>query len=53
LEQGAAAVQVRRCFEPDPVTRDVHDANYAVFRDLYPATKALFARLNGAGEAAG
>ena len=24
----------------------VHDANFAVFRDLYPATKRLFARLN-------
>lgn len=47
LDEAAGLVQVRRRFEPDPATRAVHDANYAVFRDLYPATKALFHRLNG------
>lgn len=46
LDAAAATVRVRRRFEPDPTTRAVHDANYAVFRDLYPATKGLFARLN-------
>ncbi len=46
LEQAATTVRVRRRFEPDPATRAVHDANFAVFRDLYPATKTLFARLN-------
>ncbi len=46
LPAAAGTVRVRRRFEPDPATRDVHDANYAVFRDLYPATKRLFSRLN-------
>lgn len=46
LDEAAKLVDVRRRFEPDPATRTVHDANYAVFRDLYPATKALFHRLN-------
>ena len=50
LDEAAATVRVRRRFEPDPATRDVHDANFAVFRDLYPATKSLYARLNAGAD---
>jgi xylulokinase len=52
LREAAETVQVRRRFEPDPATRAIHDANFAVFRDLYPATKSLFARLNGGADRA-
>ena len=46
LDAAAATVQVRARFTPDPDVRAVHDRNYEVFADLYPATKRLFARLN-------
>jgi xylulokinase len=46
LAAAASTVAVRARFEPDPATRAVHDRNYAVFADLYPATKDLFRRLN-------
>lgn len=32
-------------FEPDPVTSAQYDPLYAVYRDIYPATRDLFARL--------
>jgi xylulokinase len=47
LDAAAATVPVRARFEPDPAVRAVHDRNYAVFANLYPATKDLFRRLNG------
>jgi xylulokinase len=46
LDAAARTVQVRARFAPDPATRAVHDRNYEVFADLYPATRTLFARLN-------
>ena len=46
LDAAARTVQVRARFTPDPDVRAVHDRNYEVFADLYPATKQLFARLN-------
>ncbi len=49
LDAAAATVPVRARFDPDPATRAVHDRNYAVFADLYPATRGLFRRLNAAG----
>ena len=47
LDAAASTVRVRSRYEPDPATRAVHDHNFAAFRTLYPATKELFARLNG------
>ena len=47
LDVAAGAVPVRARFEPDPAVRPVHDRNFSVFADLYPATKDLFRRLNG------
>jgi xylulokinase len=49
LDDAAATVAVRRRFVPDPATRAVHDRNFGVFADLYPATKDLFRALNGPG----
>jgi xylulokinase len=46
LETAASIVPVRDRFEPRSDTRVVHDRNYKVFRDLYPATKRLFSSLN-------
>ncbi len=46
LDEAARSVEVRARFEPDPATRAVHDRNFSVFADLYPATKHLFALLN-------
>jgi sugar (pentulose or hexulose) kinase len=51
LDAAAATVAVRARFEPDASTRAVHDRNFAVFADLYPATKGLFRRLNAGGGA--
>jgi len=48
LDSAAATVRVRGRFEPNPASREVHERNYRVFRELYPATKKLFARLNSA-----
>jgi xylulokinase len=46
LDAAASTVRIRGRFEPNPANRGVHERNYRVFRDLYPATKKLFARLN-------
>ncbi len=46
LDAAAASVRVRGRFEPRPAERAAHERNYRVFRDLYPATRKLFARLN-------
>lgn len=46
LEAASRTVEVRARFTPDPATRAVHDRNFEVFADLYPATKHLFRRLN-------
>jgi xylulokinase len=51
LDAAAATVEVRARFEPDASTRAVHDRNFAVFADLYPATKGLFRRLNAGDDA--
>ncbi len=47
LAAAAATVTVRRRFTPDLQTRAVHDRMHAVFAELYPATRRLFAELNG------
>ncbi len=47
LDEAGRSVAVRARFEPDPTTRAAHDRNYQAFSHLYPATKALFAQLNG------
>jgi xylulokinase len=46
LDAAASTVPVRDRFEPRAASRSAHDRNYRVFRELYPATKRLFARLN-------
>jgi xylulokinase len=47
LDAAASTVAVRGRFDPDPDLKAVHDRNFGVFRDLYPATGSLFRRLNG------
>ncbi|MGB7980617.1 MAG: FGGY-family carbohydrate kinase [Candidatus Nanopelagicales bacterium] len=47
LDEAARSVDVRARFVPDAATHAVHERNFAVFAELYPATKDLFARLNG------
>ncbi len=47
LDDAAATVAVRQRFVPDPAARAVHDRNFGVFAELYPATKSLFRALNG------
>jgi xylulokinase len=51
LDAAASTVRVRGHFEPRAAAREVHERNYRVFRELYPATKKLFARLNSASSA--
>jgi xylulokinase len=46
LDAAAATVRVRGRFEPRLAAREAHERNYRVFREIYPATKKLFARLN-------
>lgn len=36
---------VSTSFEPEPRTADVYDRLYEVYRDIYPSTRELFARL--------
>jgi xylulokinase len=43
----AAAVDVRRTYEPDPATTATYDELYAEFVNLYKQTKAIHRRLNG------
>jgi len=51
LDAAAATVRVRGRFEPRAAERAAHERNYRVFRDLYPATRKLFARLNSGAPA--
>jgi xylulokinase len=46
LDTAGATVTVRGRYAPNPAHRAVHHRNFGVFRDLYPATKTLFRRLN-------
>lgn len=46
LDEAAATVRVRARFEPRAAERAAHERNFRVFRDLYPATRKLFYRLN-------
>jgi len=46
LDDAADTVAVRARYTPDPAVRAVHDRNFGVFADLYPATRHLFHRLN-------
>lgn len=46
VEDMAAAVDVRRTFEPDPSTRPTYDELYGEFVQLYKRTKAIHRRLN-------
>lgn len=50
LAAAARTVRVRRSFLPDPGAAAVHDRNFAAFARLHPATRELFAALNGAGQ---
>jgi xylulokinase len=47
LDTAGATVTIRGRFEPNPQHRAIHDRNFGVFHDLYPATRSLFRRLNG------
>lgn len=44
-EAGAAMSGTSASFEPDDETANVYDRLYGVYRDLYPSTCGLFARL--------
>lgn len=44
-EAAAAMSGVSASFEPEPETAAVYDRLYAVYRDIYPSTRELFARL--------
>lgn len=46
IDAAAATVKARGRFEPNPATREAHERNYRVFRELYKATKPLFHALN-------
>ena len=41
-------VAVAATFEPNPAVRDVHDRQYATFRDIYRRTHGIYARHNAA-----
>lgn len=47
LDSAAALIPVRARFTPRIEYRAVHQRNFDVFRQLYPATASLFHRLNG------
>lgn len=44
-DAAAAMSGTSASYEPDPVTGATYDRLYAVYRDIYPSTKDLFARL--------
>jgi xylulokinase len=46
LDEAARTVAVRARFTPNGAHRAVHERNFGVFRDLYPATAKLYHRLN-------
>ncbi len=46
IQSAAAAMSgTAACFDPDPQTAVVYDRLYGVYADIYPSTRALFARL--------
>jgi xylulokinase len=46
VEEIPKMVPIRRVFEPDPSTRQTHDARFAEFVELYAKTKDIHKRLN-------
>lgn len=48
FDEIAHRVPIARIIEPNPHNRDVYDALYGHFTDLYRSTKRLHAKLNGA-----
>lgn len=47
LTAAGRMVKVKETFTPRPENREVYDHMYAAFKELYPANKKIFAKLNG------
>jgi xylulokinase len=45
VEQGARWNRTAGVIEPDPLTRDIYDGLYTLYRELYPATREVAHRL--------